>query len=212
MQDCSPILCSWLQIFSSIKRTSFPLVKIRNRILRWQGLSHGASTACSMWKHSRFQGLTALKEKKWLRIPGLDGSGKMGKSEGNAISLAESPASIRKKVMRATTDAGPTEMNQKKPEVIQNLFTLMDVVTAPDIVKHYDEAYNNCTIRYGELKKQLAEDIVNFTTPIRERIEEILQDNVYLSKVAKEGAEKARESASKTLQEVRKIIGFKKFY
>ena len=114
--------------------------------------------------------------------------------------------------MRATTDAGPTEMNQKKPEVIQNLFTLMDVVTAPDLVQHFDEAYNNCTIRYGELKKQLAEDIVNFTTPIRERIEEIILDNTYLSKVAREGAEKARESASKTLQEVRKIIGFKKFY
>ena len=150
--------------------------------------------------------------KEMVKIPGLDGSGKMGKSEGNAISLAESPASIRKKVMRATTDTGPTEMNQKKPEVIQNLFTLMDVVTAPDVVKHFDETYNNCTIRYGELKKQLAEDIINFTTPIRERIEDILQDNVYLSKVAKEGAEKARESASKTLQEVRKIIGFKKFY
>lgn len=150
--------------------------------------------------------------KEMVKIPGLDGSGKMGKSEGNAISLAESAASIRKKVMRATTDAGPTEMNQKKPEVIKNLFTLMDVVTAPEIVKHFDEAYNNCTIRYGELKKQLAEDIVNFTNPIRERIEEITQDNAYLSKVAKEGAEKARESASKTLHEVRKIIGFKKFY
>jgi tryptophanyl-tRNA synthetase len=147
-----------------------------------------------------------------IKIPGLDGSGKMGKSEGNAISLAESPASIRKKVMRAVTDAGPVEMNQKKPEVIQNLFTLLEVVSAPDVIKHFDDAYNNCTIRYGELKKQLGEDIVNFTTPIRERIEEILQDNAYLSKVAREGAEKARESASKTLNEVRRIIGFKRFY
>ncbi len=150
--------------------------------------------------------------KEMVKIPGLDGSGKMGKSEGNAIALAESPASIRKKVMRAVTDEGPKEMNQKKPEVIQNLFTIMDVVSSPDMVKHFDEAYNNCTIRYGEMKKQLAEDIVNFTTPIRERIEDILQDNVYLSKVAKEGAEKARESAAKTLHEVRKIIGFRKFF
>ena len=150
--------------------------------------------------------------KEMVKIPGLDGSGKMGKSEGNAIALAESPASIRKKVMRATTDAGPTEMNQKKPEVIENLFTIMNVVSTPDAVKHFDEAYNNCTIRYGEMKKQLAEDIVNFTSPIRERIEDILQDNAYLSKVAKEGAEKARESAAKTLHEVRKIIGFRKFY
>lgn len=147
-----------------------------------------------------------------VKIPGLDGSGKMGKSEGNAISLAESPASIRKKVMKAVTDIGPTEMNQKKPEVIQNLFTLLDVVSTPDIVSHFDDAYNKCTIRYGDLKKQLAEDIITFTNPIRGRIEEITKDNDYLSKVAKNGAEKARESASKTLEEVRKIIGFRRFY
>jgi tryptophanyl-tRNA synthetase len=136
----------------------------------------------------------------------------MGKSEGNAIALAEDPASIRKKVMRAVTDEGPKEMNQKKPEVIQNLFTIMDVVSTPDVVKHFDEAYNNCSIRYGDMKKQLAEDIINFTTPIRERIEGIYNDNEYLAKVSRLGAEKARESASKTLNEVRNIIGFRKFY
>jgi tryptophanyl-tRNA synthetase len=150
--------------------------------------------------------------KDMVKIPGLDGSGKMGKSEGNAISLAESPASIRKKVMRAVTDAGPTEMHQTKPEVIQNLFTLMEVVSAPEVVSHFDNAYSDCSIRYGDLKKQLAEDIINFTNPIRTRIEEIAKDNAYLSKVAKNGAEKARESASKTLEEVRKIIGFRRFY
>ena len=147
-----------------------------------------------------------------VKIPGLDGTGKMGKSTGNAISLAESPASIRKKVMKAVTDVGPTEMNQKKPDVIQNLFTLMEVVSTPDVVSHFDTAYNNCSIRYGDLKKQLAEDIVNFTNPIRTRIEDIARDEAYLSKVAKDGAEKARASASKTLEEVRKIIGFRKFY
>lgn len=153
-----------------------------------------------------------FKGKDMVKIPGLDGSGKMGKSEGNAISLAESPASIRKKVMKAVTDAGPAEMHQKKPDVIQNLFTLMEVVSAPDVVSHFDSAYNNCSIRYGDLKKQLAEDIINFTNPIRSRIEEIAGDDVYLSKVAKDGAAKARESASKTLKEVREIIGFRKFY
>ena len=150
--------------------------------------------------------------KDMVKIPGLDGSGKMGKSEGNAIALAESPESIRKKVMRAVTDEGPKEMNQKKPEVIQNLFTLMEVVSTPDVVSHFDLAYNNCSIRYGDLKKQLAEDIINFTNPIRGRIEEILKDTDYLSKVAKDGADKARESASKTLNEVREIIGFRRFY
>ncbi len=150
--------------------------------------------------------------KDMVKIPGLDGSGKMGKSEGNAIALAESPDSIRKKVMRAVTDEGPKEMHQKKPEVIQNLFSLLEVVSAPDVVSHFDTAYSNCSIRYGDLKKQLAEDIINFTDPIRTRIEEISKDHVYLSKVAKAGAEKARASASKTLTEVREIIGFRKFY
>jgi tryptophanyl-tRNA synthetase len=147
-----------------------------------------------------------------VKIPGLDGSGKMGKSEGNAISLADSPQVIRKKVMKAVTDSGPTAPNQPKPEVIQNLFTLLNVVSAPDVVNHFDHQYNDCSIRYGDLKKQLAEDIITFTSPIREKIEALLADDLYLSKVAKLGAEKARASASRTLQEVREVIGVKKFY
>ena len=150
--------------------------------------------------------------KDMVKIPGLDGSGKMGKSEGNAVSLADSPQEIRKKVMKAVTDSGPTVPNQQKPEVIQNLFTLMDVVSTPDTVAHFDQQYNNCSIRYGDLKKQLAEDIIGFTTPIRERIGMLLADDPYLSKVARLGAEKARESASRTLKEVREVIGVKKFY
>lgn len=88
----------------------------------------------------------------------------------------------------------------------------MEVVSTPDTVAHFETTYNNCSIRYGDLKKQLAEDIIIFTTPIRTKIEEIVKDQEYLSKVARIGAEKARASASKTLQEVREIIGFRKFY
>jgi len=147
-----------------------------------------------------------------IKIPGLDGSGKMGKSEGNAIALAEDAETIRKKVMRAVTDAGPTEMNQTKPLVIENLFSIMEVVSSSDTYKHFDDAYNNCAIRYGDMKKQLAEDIIKFTTPIRERILDIQENEEYLGKIAKMGAEKARASASKTLKEVREIVGFRKFY
>ena len=150
--------------------------------------------------------------KDMIKVPGLDGSGKMGKSEGNAINLYEDPKSIRKKVMRAVTDSGPTKMNQQKPEAIQNLFTLMDIVSTPDTLAHFDALYNNCEIRYGDMKKQLAEDIIAYTTPIRERIIGILEDDAYLAKVAKMGAEKARESASKTLQEVKDVIGFRKLF
>lgn len=146
-----------------------------------------------------------------VKIPGLDGSGKMGKSEGNAIYLSDNPATIRKKVMKAVSDSGPTEPNQPKPEPIQNLFTLMSVVSSDETYQFYNDRYNDCAIRYGDMKKQLAEDIVIFTEPIRERIESLLADNEYLKKVAKQGAEKARESASKTLKEVREIIGFRPF-
>ena len=150
--------------------------------------------------------------KDMIKVPGLDGSGKMGKSEGNAINLYEDPKSIRKKVMRAVTDSGPTEMNQEKAEAVQNLFTLLDIVSTPDTVAHFNELYNKCEIRYGDLKKQLAEDIIAYTAPIRERIIEILEDDTYLAKVARMGAEKARESAVKTLQEVKDVIGFRKLF
>jgi tryptophanyl-tRNA synthetase len=146
-----------------------------------------------------------------VKVPGLDGTGKMGKSEGNGIYLADKPSEIRKKVMSAVTDAGPTRRNQKMPEPIKNLFFLLELLSSPDTINHFVEQYKNCTIRYGDLKKQLAEDIIKFLTPVRERIQEIINDDVYLSKVAKMGAEKARESASKTLKDVREIIGFKPF-
>jgi tryptophanyl-tRNA synthetase len=148
-----------------------------------------------------------------IKIPGLDGSGKMGKSEGedNAIFLSEDPASIRSKVMKAVTDAGPTQMNQLKPEPIQNIFTLMSVVSTPETSQYFEEKYNNCTIRYGEMKKQLAEDIITFTAPFREKIQELSSNDAFLRKVVFEGAQRARESASKTISEVRDIIGFKSF-
>ncbi len=148
-----------------------------------------------------------------VKIPGLDGKGKMGKSEGegNAVYLSDSPEVIRKKVMRAVTDSGPTTENQEKPSEIQNLFDLMKVVSTADTVAHFDQLYNTCQIRYGDLKKQLAEDIIIATAPMRERIKEIDQNSSYLRQVARHGAIKARESASKTIREVREIIGFKSF-
>jgi len=151
--------------------------------------------------------------KALVKIPGLNGVGKMGKSEeeGNAIFLADNEKVIRKKVMRAVTDSGPVEMNQEKPEPIKNLFTLLEVVSSPEVVAHFNELYNKCEIRYGDLKKQLAEDMVEFCHPFKEKIEELSKNNNYLRKVVKTGAEKARESASKTIKEVREIIGFKEF-
>ena len=148
-----------------------------------------------------------------IKIPGLDGSGKMGKSEGegNAIFLAEEPKRIKKKVMRAVTDAGPTELNSPKSEPVKNLFTMLGVVSEKETVDFFEEQYNTCKIRYGDLKKQLAEDIIKFTSPLREKILELSSDEKYLSKVARMGADKAHESGARTIIEVREIIGFRKF-
>lgn len=148
-----------------------------------------------------------------VKIPGLNGTGKMGKSEGegNAIFLADEPEAIRKKVMKAVTDGGPTVPNQEKPEVIQNIFQLMSVVSSKETYDYFDEMYNTCQIRYGDMKKQLAVDMIQFTEPFREKIKELLSDEAHISKVARMGKEKARESAAKTIREVREIIGFKSF-
>lgn len=146
-----------------------------------------------------------------VKIPGLDGSGKMGKSEGNCIYLSDEDAVIRKKVMKAVTDAGPEVPNSPMPVVIQNLFTIMKVVSTPDTVTHFTDTWNNCTVRYGDLKKQLAEDIILTVAPIRERIGAIIGDDAYLRRVVTQGAEKARASASVTLKEVREIMGIRPF-
>jgi len=167
-----------------------------------------------LYNHEMFPEVQAFNfDESLVKVPGLDGKGKMSKSsgDGSCIYLADSPEIIRKKVSRAVTDGGPTEDNQPKPEAIQNLFDLMKIVSPADTMKHFDDLYNTRAIRYGDFKKQLAEDMIVFNTPIREKIEEISKDTSYLRQVAKHGALKARESAQKTIKEARELIGFKSF-
>lgn len=146
-----------------------------------------------------------------VKVPGLDGSGKMGKSEGNCIYLADDEKTITKKVMKAVTDSGPTEPNSPMPEVIANLFTIMELVSAPDTIQYFRNKWNDCSIRYGDLKKQLAQDICRTTLPIKERIEDIYNNDGYLASVARAGAQKARESAAATLALAKEAVGFRKF-
>ena len=167
-----------------------------------------------MYNHEYFPEPQAFNfGKELVKIPALNGAGKMGKSEGedSTIFLTDTPEVILKKVKRAVTDAGPTEPGQPMSEPIANLFQLMNVVSKPETIQFFREKYNDCSIRYGDLKKQLAEDMITFVNPIRERIQEIASDEVYLNKVALLGKEKAQESARKTIREVREIIGFKPF-
>lgn len=146
-----------------------------------------------------------------VKVPGLDGSGKMGKSEGNCIYLIDEPKTLRKKVMRAVTDEGPQAPDSPMSQPVENLFTLLELTSTPEVVKHFRDAYADCSIRYGDLKKQIAEDILAVTTPIRERVADIMADEDYLRSVVARGAERARERAAATLAEMRSIMGIRKF-
>jgi len=142
------------------------------------------------------------------KILSLDGNGKMSKSENamGTIYLDDSTDDIIKKIKKAKTDSGPTEPNSVKPDYIENLFTLMRLVSKDDVTDKFETDFNNCVIRYGDMKKQLAEDMAAFVAPIREKAHAIQKDEAYLHKITKEGAEKARQSASETLKLVRKAM------
>ena len=149
---------------------------------------------------------------KPVKVPGLDGSGKMGKSEGNCIYLIDDEKTLRKKVMRAVTDEGPKTPDQPVSPTVENLFTLLELTSTPEVVKHFRDAYADCSIRYGDLKKQLADDILAITLPIRERILDLQGDDATIGRVLRRGAEIARERASRTLAEVREVMGIRRFY
>lgn len=148
-----------------------------------------------------------------LKVPSLDGGGKMSKSENQlaTLYLADDDATIRKKVMKAKTDSGPTEKNSAKPDYIRNLFLLKKLVSSDEALSHYEEQYRECTIRYGDMKKELAEEMVQFISPIRTRVNEILADEKYLQQVMQQGAEKAISSARATMQIVRDAMGLNYF-
>lgn len=149
-----------------------------------------------------------------VKILSLNGEGKMSKSENemNTLYLADSNDIIRKKIMKAKTDQGPANTHSLKPDYIENLFTLMKLVSSPETVTFFEEKYNqssdgNCLIRYGDMKKQLAEDMISFIAPIREKADDILRNSDFLPAVMKNGREKARASAAETINLVRKAIG-----
>lgn len=144
-----------------------------------------------------------------VKIPSLDGTGKMSKSENQyaTLYLADDDDLIRKKVMKAKTDSGPTEPNSVMPDYIENIFQLMRLVSSQEVIDKFTTDFNGCTIRYGDMKKQLAEDMVNFIAPIREKAESIRTNEKYLKEIMEKGAEKARKSAKATIELVRDAMG-----
>jgi tryptophanyl-tRNA synthetase len=151
--------------------------------------------------------------KELVKVPSLDGSGKMSKSENQmaTIFLADEDDAIRKKIMKVKTDTGPTQNNSVKPDYIKNLFLLMKLVSSKETTEQFENKFNDCSIRYGDMKKQLAEDMVQFISPIRKKVNDILNNEIYLQKVMKQGAEKANASAQATMQKVRNSMGLNYF-
>jgi tryptophanyl-tRNA synthetase len=148
-----------------------------------------------------------------VKVPSLDGTGKMSKSENQfaTIYLSDDDDLIRKKIKKAKTDTLPETAGTPKSEVISNLFQLMELVSSKDVVDKFDAAYANLTIRYGDLKEQLADDMIRFIAPIREKAKAIYDDEDYLKQVMARGAAKARDSAQSTMELVKRAMGLDYF-
>ncbi len=148
-----------------------------------------------------------------VKVPSLDGTGKMSKSENemSTIFLADDNDTIVKKVKKIKTDAGPQEKNEEIPAHIQLIFDLMALVSTNEVIEKYKSDFANASIRYGDMKGQLAEDMSAFVAPIRQKAADIMADKSYLEKVMKQGADKANESANATLSLVREAMGLNYF-
>ncbi len=146
-----------------------------------------------------------------VKVPSLDGTGKMSKSENQhaTLYLSDEDDVIRKKIMTAKTDAGPVAANTVKPDYIENVFQLMRLVSTEETVLKFENDYNNCVIRYGDMKKQLAEDMVAFIAPVRQKADAIRNDSKYLREVMEKGAARAEKSAAATMDIVRQAMGLK---
>ncbi len=147
-----------------------------------------------------------------VKVPSLDGAGKMSKSENQlaTLYLADEDETIRAKVKKAKTDSG-SGLAAMMPESIANLFLLMKLVSPIPTLLKFEADYQAGTIRYGDLKKELAEDMVKFIAPIREKAAAIRADEPYMRKLMELGAAKARASARATLQLVKQAMGLNYF-
>jgi tryptophanyl-tRNA synthetase len=137
-------------------------------------------------------------------VPGVDGQ-KMSKSYGNTIEIFEPENSIRKKIMRIVTDSTPVEQ-PKDPEKC-NVFALLKLVAPPDELAEWEDKYRNGGVGYSEAKKRLAELMIEYFKPYRQKKAELDNNIDYVKEVLADGASRAKAVASKTLAAVRKVVG-----
>ncbi len=138
-------------------------------------------------------------------VPGLDGQ-KMSKSYGNTIEIFEPEESVRKKIMKIVTDSTPVE-EPKDPERC-NVFALLRLVASPDELAEWEGRYRNGGTGYGQAKKRLAELMIEFFRPFRQKRAELENDIGSVENVLAEGAARAKTVAARTLARARKAVGF----
>jgi tryptophanyl-tRNA synthetase len=146
--------------------------------------------------------------RKGSRILGLDGLGKMSKSNPphTYIALSDAPEIIRQKVGAAVTDQG----NEKEISAgSQNLLTLLEIFAGADVAQKFIEQRKKSEIKYSELKPVLAEAIIKELEPIQKKRAELEKDPNAIKKILSAGAQKLEPVAKKTLKEVKQKIGLK---
>jgi tryptophanyl-tRNA synthetase len=141
---------------------------------------------------------------KFQRLLGLDGR-KMSKSYNNYIALSEEPESIRKKVGNMFTDPARARVTDPGHPEKCNVHSYYSVF-APEKKAEVDELCRKAAVGCTDCKRQLAEILVNFLSPIREKRTALLADKEKLLGLLDEGAKKARDIAERTMVEVRKLI------
>jgi tryptophanyl-tRNA synthetase len=137
-------------------------------------------------------------------VPGTDGR-KMSKSYGNTIEMFEPEKSVKNKVMKIVTDSTPVEA-PKNPEK-DNVFALLKLFASPEELAEWDRRYRAGGMGYGEAKKRLAELMIEYFQPYRQKRAELENNPDVVDAMLRKGAQRARAVASQTILEARKAVG-----
>jgi tryptophanyl-tRNA synthetase len=142
-------------------------------------------------------------------VPGIDGR-KMSKSYGNTVEMFEAEKKIKKKIMSIVTDSTPVE-EPKDPDKC-SVFALLKLVASGDELAEWKNRYHSGGMGYSEAKKRLAELIIEYFKPFREKRAELENDTDYAKEILASGAERAKAVASETLAKARKAVGLGPHY
>jgi tryptophanyl-tRNA synthetase len=148
----------------------------------------------------------ALLEKA-IRVPGLDGTEKMGKSEGNTIDLTDNPWIIKKKIAVAVTDPARKRRHDPGSPYECNLYALHEYVSSQEFLKKVYDGCRSADIGCVECKEELSRGIINLLTPFQEGRKKIASQTNYVIEVLRQGGLKARQSAQENIKEVREKMG-----